>query len=50
MGWEQILGYLFKLLGTIIDLKQKNQLTTEKLDGMVNSLHQVPDPKRAPTQ
>jgi hypothetical protein len=45
MGWAEAIAWIFKLIGTVLDMRAKGLLTQDKLDAAVRSLEYVPPPK-----
>lgn len=45
MSWVEVAGFLFKLVGEIIDLKQKNELSRDSLNLAIAALKIPPPPK-----
>lgn len=45
MGWAEVIAYLFKVVGLVLEAKAKGTLTQEKLDAAVAHLQYVPPPK-----
>lgn len=41
MGVWEVIGLIFKVVAEILDLHAKGSLTKEKVDSVVNLLHQV---------
>lgn len=46
MGWSELLAAFFKIIGTLLDMHAKGQLSQEKLDTAIRMLEAVQPPKK----